>query len=349
MHKVLLFICGLFSSLAQAAVVLQYHHVSETSPRVTSVTPAEFRSHMEFLAKNGFEVVPLTDLITQIKRGETPPLRAVAISFDDGYQNIADNAVPILKEYGFPYTLFVSIAPMMEGHKGMMSEVTLKQLAVEGAEIANHSYDHGHLVRLLEGEDEAAWLLRIKTQLLQTEAALTRIRGESTQPMLAYPFGEYNAALQSLVEELGMVAFGQQSGALGQYSSLTALPRFPVGGRYASLETLKEKLYSLPMPVATISPADPLLLQDWQPRMKVTLAEVADINKAGMRCFLPNQEAVSPRWLDDVSFEVQADKPLPPGRSRYNCTAPSKTQKGFYWLSQAWLRPNQDGSWPKEP
>lgn len=349
MLKFLASIFALLIGSAQAAVVLQYHHVSDTTPRVTSVTPAEFRSHMQFLADNGFEVVPLSSLVAAVQRGEAPPLRAVAISFDDGYQNIADEAVPILKEYGFPYTLFVAAEPLAAPHKGMMSMATLTQLASEGAELANHSFAHEHLVRRLPEEDLAAWKARVRNNLLRTEAVLEQLRGKADTPMLAYPYGEYNAELQALVGELGMVAFGQQSGALGQHSNLTALPRFPLGGKYASLQTLKDKLYSLPMPVVGLTPADPLLRDDFRPKMQLTLADSKDIHKAQLRCYLPNEGAVTPTWIDENRFEVQASRELPAGRSRYNCTAPSKTQRGFYWFSQAWLRPNKDGSWPAEP
>lgn len=349
MLKLLVCLLCLWIGSAQAAVVLQYHHVSETSPRVTSVTPAEFRSHMQFLADNGFEVVPLVSLVEALQRGEAPPLRAVAISFDDGYQNIADEAVPILKEYGFPYTLFVAAEPLTKKQRGMMSTETLMRLAAEGAHIANHSFGHEHLVRRLAQESPQQWRERVRRNLLDTEAALAQIRGQHSLPMLAYPYGEYNAELQTLVRELGMVAFGQQSGAMGKYSDLSALPRFPLGGKYASLASLKDKLYSLPMPVIELSPADPLLVEDFRPKLTVTLADSTDMQIAQMRCYLPGEGAVVPNWTDKVRFEVQASSVLPPGRSRYNCTAPSKSMRGFYWFSQAWLRPNDDGSWPKEP
>ncbi|MBT1445185.1 polysaccharide deacetylase family protein [Shewanella sp. JM162201] len=349
MLKVVALLFALIGTAAQAAVVMQYHHVSESSPRVTSVTPAEFRSHMQFLADNQFKVMPLRDLVAMVQRGEEPPLRAVAITFDDGYQNIADEAVPILKEFGFPYTLFVSIDPMLKGHKGMMTEATLKRLARDGAEIANHSFAHDHLIRKLPGETDADWKARIRSDLLATEKTLEQIRGKAVQPMLAYPFGEYNGALQQLIKELGMVAFGQQSGAMGRYSDLTAIPRFPFGGAYGTLESVKEKLWSLPLPVKALSPADPHLTKDFGPLLSVTLADVSDIQTSALRCFLPNEGAVTPTWVSATEFSVRASKELPAGRSRYNCTAPSKSQKGYYWFSQAWVRANKDGSWPKEP
>ncbi len=304
---------------------------------------------MQFLADNGFEVVPLSSLVAAVQHGEAPPLRAVAITFDDGYQNIADEAVPILKEYGFPYTLFVAAEPLTSPRKGMMTVATLQRLIAEGAHLANHSYGHEHLVRRLNDEDMAGWKVRVRQNLLDTEALLEQLRGKVSLPMLAYPYGEYNAELQALVSELGMVAFGQQSGALGQHSTLTALPRFPLGGKYASLQTLKEKLYSLPMPVVGLTPADPLLHDDFRPRMQVRLADTRDIHVAQLKCYLPNEGAVTPKWIGNDRFEIQVVNELPPGRSRYNCTAPSKSNRGFYWFSQPWLRPNTDGSWPAEP
>ena len=327
-----------------AAIILQYHHVSETTPKVTSVTPAQFKQQMQYLADNGFRVVPLADVVQAIKSKQELPAKTVAITFDDGYRSIFDTARPILKSFGFPYTLFVSVTPTAKGYSEMMSWQQLRQLADDGVTIANHSYGHEHLIRKLAGETEAQWLARVKQNLLDTEAELLAKTGQDVK-MLAYPYGEYNAALQQLLSELGYVGFGQQSGAAGPYSSLTALPRFPVAGAYANMASLQVKLQARNMPVISSFPTDPELRDGhWRPTLQVTL-DMQDINPAQLLCYLPGQDAVKPEWTSNDSFQIQADKPLPAGRSRYNCTVPSKHGSGYYWFSQAWVRPDDRGQW----
>ncbi|QSX33735.1 polysaccharide deacetylase family protein [Shewanella avicenniae] len=333
--------------VASAAVILQYHHVSETSPAVTSVSPAQFNEQMQYLAQQKFNVVPLAEVIAAIKQGKALPAKTVAITFDDGYRNIAENAAPILRKYGFPFTLFVAIEPIEKGFGEMMDWNQLQALADAGATIANHSWGHEHLIRRLPNENREQWLARIRDNLERTEAAIKQHTGQSVKT-LAYPYGEYNTDLQQLLQQMGYIGVGQQSGAAGQYSDLTAIPRFPVAGAYANMETLKAKLNSLNMPVIAQTPTNPQLdLSDTQPVLSLKIV-MDDIQKSQLTCFVHGQGKQLPIWVDADTFTIQAQKPLPAGRSRYNCTAPSKSQSGYYWFSQPWVRPLADGTWVQE-
>ena len=70
----------------QNAVISVYHHVSNSTPPSTSLSPAAFRAHLSFLAENNFTVLPLTQILTTLNDGEDLPERTVAITFDDGYE-----------------------------------------------------------------------------------------------------------------------------------------------------------------------------------------------------------------------------------------------------------------------
>lgn len=347
MRIVLFLLMCLLGSSANAAVILQYHHVATDTPAVTSISPEQFREQMAYLADNDFTVVPLSQLISELRQEKVIPAKTIAITFDDGYKNIAENAHPILKEYGFPYTLFVAIEPIEKRYREMMNWEQLKALTQEGAELANHSWGHEHLVRRLEGENEAQWLARIEQNILKTEAAIFEATGQQHK-ILAYPYGEYNQGIQTMLKSHGFAAVGQQSGAVGKYSDLTAIPRFPVAGAYANLAKLKVKMHSLPMPVLSNSHPNPeLSVDERQPELSIKL-DLKDILPRQVMCFVQGQGAYKPVWLTKDTFSVTAKKPLPAGRSRYNCTAPSKTQSGYYWFSQAWVRPKSDGTWIKE-
>ncbi|GGI81728.1 polysaccharide deacetylase family protein [Shewanella gelidii] len=335
------------SFTADSAVIMQYHHVSSDTPAITSVSPKQFKAHMQYLAQEGFQVVPLSTIVESIRKGQDLPEKTVAITFDDGYQNIADNAHPILKEYGFPYTLFVATDPIEKNYSEMMSWETLLQLTQEGAELANHTLGHEHLLRRLEGEDKVNWLKRIESNVLETESLIAQKTGVSLK-ILAYPYGEYNSDIQNLLKQHGYAAVGQQSGAAGPYSDLTAIPRFPVAGPYAKLQSLKVKLHSLNMPVLSISPAEPELgASQWRPTLTVTL-DMTDIAQQQVMCFIQGQGAKQPTWINKNQFSIQADTDLSAGRSRYNCTSPSRATGNYYWFSQPWFRPLDNGEWPAE-
>ncbi|MGS0729082.1 polysaccharide deacetylase family protein, partial [Shewanella sp. 0m-11] len=197
------------------------------------------------------------------------------------------------------------------------------------------------------GESDAQWLARIEANILRTEKEIAKATGQNLK-MLAYPYGEYNQQIEAMLEKHGFVAFGQQSGAAGPYSPLTALPRFPVAGVYADLNSLKVKLHSLNMPVISQTNSNPQLQQgQWRPEIKVTL-DMSDINASQLMCFIQGQGAKKPNWISENEFSIQAELDLPAGRSRYNCTAPSKSKGSYYWFSQPWIRPKSNGQWIAE-
>ena len=319
------------------AVILQYHHVSNKTPKSTSVTPEQFTEQMTYLAENGFNVISLSEVITYIKNNQALPEKTIAITFDDGYKDIAQNAHPILKTFGFPYTLFVAVEPIKHHYGDMMAWSDLIVLSKEGAEIANHSWNHEYLIDRNPNETKAQWEKRIEANILKTEAEIKDATGQNLK-ILAYPYGEYNTALQQLLIKHGFSAVGQQSGAAGVYSEITALPRFPVAGPYADLASLKVKMHSLNMPVLRQNITDPQLKNGhWRPNLKIKL-NVNDIYPNQMMCFIQGQGAKQPVWTAKDEFSIQADLDLPVGRSRYNCTVPSKTKGRYYWFSQSWVR-----------
>jgi len=88
--------------------VLIYHRVlAEPDPlRPGDVTAAAFRWQMRALA-GAFRVLPLGEAVRRLKRGRLPA-RAAAVTFDDGYADNHDRALPILRELGLPATFFVT-------------------------------------------------------------------------------------------------------------------------------------------------------------------------------------------------------------------------------------------------
>ncbi|WP_240464873.1 polysaccharide deacetylase family protein [Paraferrimonas sp. SM1919] len=341
----LLFILALaFTSPSFATVILMYHHVAEDTPKSTSVTPAQFAEQMQYIKDQKFDVIPLSKFVQSHKQGIELADNTMVITFDDGYQDIADNAAPILEQHGFPYTLFVSIAPIESKRKSMMDWQTLNQLAKQGAEIANHSYQHDHLVHQVNNDPD--WLAKTLADIEKTETLIKQNTGQNHK-ILAYPYGEYNLELTEALAQRGYAALGQHSGAAGLSSDLQALPRFPVAGPFANLNSLKVKMHSLPMPITGLKGHQmQLTVEQTRPLLSVSL-DPKDLQIKQLRCFISGQGQQQVNWVDNRSFTIQAEKELPPGRSRYNCTAPSLTKGRYYWFSQAWLRPKANGQYPE--
>jgi len=332
-------------------VVLQYHHFSDSTPAVTSVTPAQFDAHLDYLATHNFQVLPLQQVVDALHSGTPLPDRCAAISVDDAYISVYQNAFPRLRARGWPFTVFVSTQGVDEEIAAYMSWQQMREMAGAGVTFENHGHSHDHLVRRRAGESEADWRQRVRADI---ETAQQRIGSElGRQPALfAYPYGEYDLDLAGIVGETGLVGFGQQSGPIGALDPRTALPRFPMAARYAELPGFIDKINSLPMPLRTIDPVDPLLpLDQWRPLLRLRFAP-GSYRPEAVRCWVNGSDQVDLRWPAEQpdTLEVQSRQNLPVGRSRYNCTMPASGQAGrFHWISQPWIRRQADGGWYAEP
>ncbi|MDP5460552.1 polysaccharide deacetylase family protein [Alishewanella sp. SMS8] len=334
MRALILLLLSLILSPAQAAVMLIYHHVASDTPRVSSVTPDELRAHLSYFRDNNFQVIGLDVLIQQLTSGQPIADNAVVITFDDSYENNFTTAHPILQEFGYPYTLFISPGAIDQRIGPVLTWPQVKQMSDDGVLIANHAMWHEHMATRNKDETEVAWLERMKQSILQAEQRIQEETGQQHK-WLAYPYGEFNNALEDLVQQLGFIGIGQQSGAIGPLTKLTRIPRYPAAGQYADLKDLSQKLRTLAFPITEYVMADQQVSAN-PPTLRLSL-QIEDFRRQQLRCYA-GSEVLEPVWLDATTFEVTASKPLNRGRSRYNCTAPSLSKKGyFYWYSQPWL------------
>lgn len=349
---------GLFSSWSEPgtafamepvpnhAIVLIYHHVADDTPASTSVTPTLFAAHLEYLADHGHQVHGLAAIVDSLRQGRQLPDLTVGLSFDDGYASVYTEAFPLLKERGWPFTIFVCPDAIDHRRGPVLSWDQLREMAAAGATIANHGLRHEHLQRRHDQESDAQWTERVTAELIAAQARIEKEMG-TAPPLLAYPYGEYDPALQAVVVDLGWAAFGQQSGAMGEHSDFTLLPRFPMAGPYALMENLGDKLRCVPLPVAEVSPASPILSgpgegQEIRPVLRVILQpETGHLIRPN--AFAGGQGLADWQWIDQASgiFSVQARQSLRPGRSRYNITAPWGATGRYYWFSQTWIVDDQ--------
>ena len=323
------------------AVILLYHHVSNNTPKVTSVSPDTFRHHMQYLADN-HNVLPLEQVIVALQKKQPLPDKTVVITFDDGYDNIYDNAHPILKEFAFPYTIFVT-PPLIGKTNYQLNWQQVKRMASENASFANHGKQHNHLLSKNTEESQQDWLNRTMQDIEDAEEMLEKNIGYSLK-YFAYPYGEFDKYLKAQLSAQGHVGFAQHSGAIASYSDFSALPRFPVAGMYSNIETLKVKLNSLAMPVTVISPEDPKVVLPVQNQNMSFNVKTEDLALHQITCFENGQ--ILNKSLNGNTVSVEINQITQPGRYRVNCTAPSKSEnQRFYWFSHPFFIPTAESEW----
>jgi peptidoglycan/xylan/chitin deacetylase (PgdA/CDA1 family) len=181
--------------------IITYHSIDD-SGSVISITPACFQRHVEWIVRAGVSVRSLDAILERKPKDDQ---HALAITFDDGYLNVAERAAPLLREHGLPATVFVvsgragrdngwerargSHIPMLP----LLDWDALGRLSESGVQVGAHSRTHPHLTRLPDSaiEDELAGC---------AEEIERRI---GTRPVaLAYPYGNTDARVAGIARRV---------------------------------------------------------------------------------------------------------------------------------------------------
>lgn len=153
---------GVFRHLGKFAVrpgipILMYHSVcAATESRhpyfAINIAPAMLRSHLQFLQDEGYAAVHLSEVIEMLRVGGEGR-KLVAVTFDDGFRNFYTQALPLLRSYGFPATLFVASGLVGKqssilGPEALMTWQEIREVSRQGVEIGSHSISHTDLYRV---------------------------------------------------------------------------------------------------------------------------------------------------------------------------------------------------------
>lgn len=193
-------------SREEACRILMYHSIdnidSEIDNMGLAVPPATFRMQMLYLKENGFNVIGLSELADKVKGRIPIAARSVAITFDDGYESILTNALPILKEFNFKSTLFANVyllekkftADSYWHNWAALDWEGLKKTARGGISIGSHAMTHRSLKGLSRGElaDEIGRSKKMIESNLNQEVRF-----------FSYPHGGYDDTVKKAVEEGG--------------------------------------------------------------------------------------------------------------------------------------------------
>ena len=297
-----------------SAVILMYHRFGEDDLPNSSIQLEQFEAHLEELKSGGYTVLPLTRIVTALRNRQPLPERTVAITIDDAYRSVYEEAWPRLKAAGYPFTLFVSTDVIDGGGADYMRWTEIRELARGGVAIGNQTASHPHLpeITLDKAKDEIRYASsRIEKEIGQRPA------------FFAYPYGEYSLALRDAVAEAGFAAgFGQHSGVAHDRADLMQLPRFPLNENYGGIDRFRLIASALPLPVEDLTPADPVLTGANPPAVGFTVPSgVGDIGN--LDCFASRQGRANIERLPPGRIEIRLTSAFPAGRSRINCTMPA--------------------------
>jgi peptidoglycan/xylan/chitin deacetylase (PgdA/CDA1 family) len=319
---------------SDSAVVLMYHRFGEDRYPSTNIRIEQLEAQLEHLRDGGYTVIPMADLVAALTDGRPLPDRAVVVTVDDAYRSVYEVAFPRFRRNRLPFTVFVATDPVDDRLPDYMTWDQMREMAAAGVTFANHGASHSSLVERRTGESDADWRARVRSDLEKGRRRLSE-ELDPLETVFAYPYGEYDTVTASIVRDMGYLAFGQQSGAVGPSSDRRALPRFPMAEAFADPAEFRTKIASLPLPVSSVEPWDPVVATP-RPTLEVTL-DAGDAQLDRLACFVSGQGQVEVEWLEpDRRFRVGPAADLGAGRQRVNCTAPRPDGR-FVWFSHPWI------------
>jgi peptidoglycan/xylan/chitin deacetylase (PgdA/CDA1 family) len=215
--------------------ILFYHRVADDRDEL-AVAPKSFAEHMDYLASQAFRVVDVPSAIELLDSGE-PLARTVALSFDDGFLDVAEHALPILSERGFRATVFVAPA-VTDGRTSfawyqeqppLMTWEDIVELDRDGTlRFEAHSLTHPNLPAL----DAAA----AKEEIAGSKRELENHLGRTVRAF-SYPSGLFGEREQTIVADAGFrIAVSCEPGVNERSTDRFALRRRQVDARDSLLD-----------------------------------------------------------------------------------------------------------------
>jgi len=229
-HALLLFVALAATSLFADAHLFVFHRFDDAKHLSTSTSTKTLRAEFDYLKANGYEVIPLSRLAEALEKGEPVDDKWVVFTIDDNYKSFYEHGLPVFKEYGFPFTLFVYVEATDKNYPDYMSWDDVRDSARYG-EIGLHSYGHDHLCTL------SATALQEDTR----KALQSFTKKMDFKPRYyAYPYGEFGPETKKTVSAFGFdLILNQNSGAVNETSDPLDLDRIALTGENLLAQKLR--------------------------------------------------------------------------------------------------------------
>ena len=207
---------------AKGIPVLNYHQINDEAHNPMTVSTSEFAAQMQYLADSGYTTISPDDLQAYLENGQQLPENPILITFDDGYKDNYQNALPILKKHAQKATVFL-ISDYVNTYEKYLTWQQIQEMQQAGINFGSHTLSHMVLTEAPSPEE-------VQKQLAKSKEALEWHLGQKVE-YIAYPCGTYNQNIIDMTRAAGYkAAFTVNFGRDMIGDSSYALNRIPVFG-----------------------------------------------------------------------------------------------------------------------
>lgn len=215
--------------------ILTYHNIGEAPPEATHrglyLGIDKFRSHLRSLRRRGYRGVSMEEGLPYL-RGEKDG-RVAIITFDDGYVDNLELAMPVLQEFGFSATCYL-VANHLGDHnawdaeelrvkKPTMDEGRVREWLAGGMKVGAHTMTHPHLPQLTS--------VQKRSEIIDSRARLEDRLGISIDHF-CFPYGDHDdECIDYIAEARYATGVTTRRGRVEAGQNMLALPRIGNSGK----------------------------------------------------------------------------------------------------------------------
>lgn len=308
-----------------------YHRFSDARFPSTNTSIADFRAHLQLLKDSNVHVLTFSDAVDYLKSSRSGRKTAV-ITIDDGYKSFYQKGFPLLKEFGFPATLFINTGSV--GGSDYMDWKQLKEVSEGGIEIGNHTHSHDYFLNL----PERLRYDRFRRELDKSQQLIQENLGIEPESF-AYPFGEFDEKMKRIVQDGGFKsAVAQNSGVIYSGTDLYMCPRFPMSESYSAPEKFASKLAMHALQIEKSHP-ESFVVPPGQSNPELVLEfSTRDLVTDQLQCFIQGSGCEKSMETEGLmKLTIRASAPITDRRrTLYTVTIPNKNGE-WYWYSHLWI------------
>jgi len=314
--------------------ILGYHDFRERGGTPMIIAGSKFREQMQAIKDAKIPVIPMSEFLAW-KRGEKNiPEEAIVITMDDGWEGVYKIAYPILKEFGYPFTIYLYKKYVNIGGRSM-TWAQIKEMMQHGCEVGSHTVSHEALTKKGKMTDEQyqAWLL---SELRDSKEFLEQNLGVK-MTSVAYPYGNHNPQIEDLSLQVGYevgitvngskVSHDQPNGKISRYivhgeedSVFRMATSFRARGELTNAKSLAlDTKDAGGTPLVQVKPEANSTIKERRPLIEANLLKLGSIVPESLKVRVSGFGVV-PATFDPTTFLLRYQVPFSLRREECNVT-----------------------------
>jgi peptidoglycan/xylan/chitin deacetylase (PgdA/CDA1 family) len=298
--------------------ILGYHDFREKGGEAMVINQTKFREQMLFIKESNIPVISLEDVLAWKHGEKNIPDEAFVITMDDGWQGVHRYAFPVLKEFGFPFTVYLYKNYVNSGGRSMTWAEIQEMIDSGLCTIGSHSISHDSLTarKGRSDEDYEAYLLE------ELKVSKDFLEENLKRPItsFAYPYGNYNSYIRDLGMEVGYDSLVTVNGSKVNWNThLGDLGRFIIhgvndsvfklatsfrgrGSIDSSKMTLATAMNEQGQPLVNLSPAIGTVIKERLPLLEADLSGLGPIKPESVKIHIAGGGSGVPQY--DAATQV---------------------------------------------